>query len=260
MNEPERVAKPVVEYELLGATMRYVEQQSAGEHDYDLILPGGTLATLEVTAAVDETVRATTTAIFSQAAGGSPVAIGECGRVWIVEVLRSARIKRVRREIGRHLVRLEAAGIEHFLVQDGSSHPPEVEAVHRDLSVRSAAAISASGPGRAYLQIEAEGSLIDPFHVNEAVASVAKRADNRRKLGASSTSERHLFVYIDETLPDAWISLCVASPGSGPLELPPEVTHVWAATHHFADERVVYWYGDDTGWKRHDQIPDPSPA
>lgn len=102
--------------------------------------------------------------------------------------------------------------------------------------------------------------ISDSNHVNAAVLREANRSDNRRKLGAASTDERHLFVYLHESVPDAWVALLASVPPNGRLELPPEVTHVWAATHHFADGQIVYWCGDSAGWFRFDQTLDLSAA
>lgn len=121
------MAKVVVEAEHPGSKMRRIESQSAGEHDFDLLLPDGSVATVEVTAAMDEDARAATAAIFDRAAGGNPVVVGECRSVWIVELHPKSRIARVRTRIGGYLSRLEAAGIEHFVIRLGSLSRPRLK-------------------------------------------------------------------------------------------------------------------------------------
>lgn len=260
MDEAELTAKIVVEAVVEHATMHFVEDQSGGQHDFDLVLPDGTLAALEVSSSADEDILSATAAIFDESAGGNPVATGEVQHVWIVDVLPTARIWRIRTEIGEYLAALESAGIDYFIADAGTPKSEAVGRLWQDLGVRAGAVYRASGPGRVFLQLADEGSLIHSQHVSDAVVRVALKEDSRRKLRASGATERHLFVYIHESDSAAWISLLASAPVADPTGLPAETTHVWAATHHFEYDEIIYWLGERTGWVTRGSVPLPQPA
>lgn len=256
MRDTERVAKAVVEAELMRSRMIFNKDQSSGEHDFDLILAGGGRGVVEVTRAADESIHRATAAIFRGRSGGNPVMLPDCEGIWLIEVSPAASINRLRLELNDALADLERSGIDRFLESDLNLAGP-TKRLTEELRVRGGARWRANGPGRAYLQVEGSADIIDPNRVTSAVLEVAARADNQRKVTSQAAGERHLFVYVDDTLPDAWVALSASTPPAGGFELPAAFTHVWAAAHHLADGRVVYWLGDHRGWYRSDQIEDP---
>jgi hypothetical protein len=68
MKNTERVAKRVLE-EILHARLEYRCDQSNGQYDFDLQYADGTVAAVEVTAAVDKDLARTVDGIFQSEAG-----------------------------------------------------------------------------------------------------------------------------------------------------------------------------------------------
>lgn len=66
----EKVAKSVVEELIPGARMYFQERQHDGGHDFDLVLPDGSTAALEVTASKDFELENTNAAIRLEKHGG----------------------------------------------------------------------------------------------------------------------------------------------------------------------------------------------
>lgn len=85
MDHAENVAKTIVEGLLPGSRMAFNVDQSSGVHDFDLQLPDGTVAAVEVTAAVDEVRMRTTAAILAHAKGGPAIKTHRCKKDWYIE-------------------------------------------------------------------------------------------------------------------------------------------------------------------------------
>jgi hypothetical protein len=86
--------------------------------------------------------------------------------------------------------------------------------------------------------------------VQDAVLQEATKKDNRRKLIASGSPERHLFVYVDPNRYPAWVGLMDEQPPLAAPQLPEEVTHVWAVTSARTSRRFVVWRFIPTkGWR-----------
>ena len=78
MNYPEVISKRVLEAILPGATLEDQSAQSHGEYDFDLLYSDGTIAAVEVTAAVDEALAETIAAVRSKKKGGSVIKATAC--------------------------------------------------------------------------------------------------------------------------------------------------------------------------------------
>ena len=80
----------------------------------------------------------------------------------------------------------------------------------------------------------------------KALLAEANEPGNRGKLSGNAAS-RHLFIYVDQTAGDAWVSV---RQGELPeqLDLPREVTNLWV----WADELRIHEYTGETGWIEHE--------
>jgi len=93
-----------------------------------------------------------------------------------------------------------------------------------------------------------DGGTIGPPCLVEAINQEAAKTDNRKKLGKSAASERHLFVYVDALNFRPWASLLELDNTAEPPTLPDEISDVWAvANYRPGDYRV--WRGDRKGWR-----------
>jgi hypothetical protein len=77
--------------------------------------------------------------------------------------------------------------------------------------------------------------------VTEAVEAEAFKSDNRAKLASAGTSEAHLFVFVEPVNHRVWTPLVEYPPPSEAPDLPPEVTHVWAAGYSRSGDGYVVW-------------------
>jgi hypothetical protein len=75
----------------------------------------------------------------------------------------------------------------------------------------------------------------------EAGEKEAWKQDNRKKLGAARTSERHLVVYIDPMNGLPWVALTDFEPPSALPNLPEEITHIWLVGHAEEKDKFVAW-------------------
>lgn len=75
----------------------------------------------------------------------------------------------------------------------------------------------------------------------KAIREEADKPDNRRKLGAAKTEERHLFVYVHPRNYLPWVALVDFESAAEPIAMPPEVTDVWAATEGRSLNEFVVW-------------------
>ena len=255
LDESEVVAKLVVENTLDGMRLQFIEDQSAGSYDFDLIEGTKTIGVVEATSARDQEELSATAAIFKESAGGNPIAVGECERVWMLDVEKDARIKPLRTSVAPLLRALEEDDVRAF------SH--DVISVNRtttefsQLGVTGGRCYDSTGPGRAYLQVAGSGSLVSAEAVVAVLVSEAEKEDNRRKLGATTLDERHLFVYIHHSSSEAWIGLQMAAMPEAVPTLPDEVSGYWVASHDFDVESIIFWRGDRTGWLQQGVVPAP---
>ena len=245
MNQGEAAAKAIIEAVIPGSRMDFVQDQSRSVPDFELNLPSGAVAAVEVTSAVDSQILATHAALKKR---GHFVARSQTKNDWLVLPAKGADIRRVRDQIDAYLAAVEADGLSRFH-HDLDSHEHEsVKRLYEDLNVESGglvrwkeAAIGIGGSGWA-------GS-VGVGHAQAAVEREAGKEDNRRKLRESRHDEKHLFVLVDSTESAAWVAVRDLDPPASPPSLPPEITVVWAAAPVAVSAWKV-WRGSSRGWEK----------
>lgn len=196
MNHAERVAKLVLE-RILPGTLEYQHEQSHGECDFALHYHDGTTGVVEVTSSVDQSQTETIAATRNEKKGGSVITATKCRKSWQIVPAKGSRINEIRRSADECLTKLEQAGFEKFSwVRDG--HRDCIQEVCSKLKVVSGSVIPTAGASPAIrIAFPIGGGAVGPSTAIEAGEKEAWKPDNRKKLGAAKTAERHLVVYID---------------------------------------------------------------
>jgi len=119
MNYSEAISKRVLEAILPNVTMEYRLAQSNGEYDFDLLHSDGTIAAVEVTASVVQTIAA----IRSNRRGGSVLKAAICRKSWLIFPTKGASIDTIRRDADSQLVKLEQEGIKSFFCVNNEQFP-----------------------------------------------------------------------------------------------------------------------------------------
>jgi hypothetical protein len=241
MDHPEIVAQAVVEALETGSRVQHQAKQSHGEHDFDLVYRDGRIAALEVTAAADEHSERTAAALRDKRKGGPFVPTRLCKHDWYVHPGRNAIINRIRTQADKYLAQIEADGLMAFF---SSSHAAEYDSVRRiwnDLGVLGGSVVKWKKPGQICISGSSGGGAVGISAFTEAIRGEADKPDNRRKLGAANTEERHLFVYVHPRNYLPWRAFVIFDPPSEPIALPPEVTDVWAATEGESFNEFIVW-------------------
>lgn len=242
MNEDERLAKVAIEEVIPGARMEFREEQHGDgglRHDFWLHRPERDRDAVEVTSVRDEDRMRTA----AKLAEHGPVLETEyCARSWFVWLDPRAHLEQVAANIDRRLAELEGRGIERMTRRRPRFAPPEVERLRSDLGVQSAGSFSPENtPTRIYLHLGGTASMVGEGKVSGAVAREATaNADKLRETGAP---QRHLFVHLPYSDPAAYALVDDdVEPGESEPDLPPEVTHAWAAAKRFGtDDEFTVW-------------------
>jgi hypothetical protein len=266
MKYSEQIAKRVVEAVLPGTQMKPNVEQSHGEYDFELCYPDGATAAVEITASVNPDQKQIAAEIRNKKKGGPVIRSKSCHNSWMIFPMRNARVSRIRKEVDECLSLLERAGIEHFssadafnrLLSGGAGYkdlqmcPTDrcVEDVCYDLRIMSGSTIPGDTPPKIFILNPIEGGAVGPTVAIEAGELEARKEDNRKKLGAANSSERHLMVYVDAVLPS--FALTEFEPPSELPRLPSEITHIWLIGHSGGgtkDEFVVWRASTEDPWR-----------
>ena len=255
VDNAEQIAKQVVESTIEGAQMWFRKDQSAGCHDFDLHLPSGELAAVEVTTSADERLLGTAAAILKPRKGDSFVPAKKSRMDWLVHPLPHARINKIRSMVDDYLSQVEAARLQHFFGPTDSSGHPAVDRIYRDLAIEGGTVLRWKKPGQICIALPGGGGKVTSRHVLEAVETEAFKPDNKRKLANANSRERHLFVYVHPRNYLAWVSLVDKHPPPESPKLPKEITHVWVASEtrdpgHFAVWRAC----GAVGWSESERL------
>jgi hypothetical protein len=247
MNRAEENTKLIIEA-LLPAKLVYRTEQSHGEYDFDLKYQDGRLAALEVTASIDRAELELLAAIKRQTKGRAGLSTTKCRHSWMISVRSSARVNILRQKLETYLSALEMNGISNFSLND--LHIPEVNEICAALEVDHGTVITTSTPPAIYLTPSSGGGFIDPLSAVEAGRREAWKKDNRKKLGGSTASERHLAVYIDLFDDSAWTALHWSNPPATTPDLPAEINHLWLLAEGESPGEFTIWRGrSDTVWQ-----------
>ena len=244
----EAIAKRVFEAVFPGATMNYRPNQSHREYDFELRYGDGTTAAVEVTAAVDSTLIKTSDAIQKKkkGAGGPTIRAKICKRSWIVFTASGSDIRKIRADADGYLAALEVEGIDDFFCADSS---PAVQKACGDLGITGGAVIPSDGDPTITIEGPGGGGAVDPPLAVEAGECEAWKEDNRRKLGAAATAERHLAVYVSmASLP--WMALTSFPPPANKPRIPPEIKNLWLIGQGKDENEFVVWCaGRNENWQ-----------
>jgi hypothetical protein len=237
----EALAKSILEAVLPGPRARYVEDQSAGQHDFDLEYTDGRTVPLEVTAAADANIERTYAAIKDARKGGNCIQRTRSGVGWFIHPRADANINAIRENADEYLVAIEADGLNQFFAYTDAESSPAVWRILEDLGIESGRVMQWKHPGEIRMALPGGGGLVDPHLVVVAVETEAWKVDNRRKL-SSLASERHLFVEIDPNNARAWVAIRDEVPPNAIASLPDEITHMWIAAYTGNADWYVVWH------------------
>jgi hypothetical protein len=255
MDHSEQVAKHVIETILRGARAEFRSQQSAGEYDFVVICADGTKAAVEVTRSTPQESQQMLAVICKRGCRVDAVA---CRHSWLVHALPSARIALVRQNVDQYLSAIESEGLDEFVAEPGQGCP-SVSNILQRLQIVQGSTLVLPPPARIWVAgpapPSASGSMVKADDLQRAVVHEANKADNRRKLNASPFRERHLFVYVDSLNTKPWAALVAGCIPEEAPTLPPEVTHVWAATDEAPNGIVVWTAEPSKGWQDRGVIP-----
>jgi len=244
MNHAEATTKRVLEAILPDASLEYRQTQSHGEYDFDLRYEDGTIAAVEVTAAVDQMLAETIAAVRSKKKGGSVIKATACTKSWLIFPAKSASINAIRKAADGCLAQLEHEGIERFYCVSTS---PSVRNICCQLQITGGGVISSEIEPTIQIAFPIGGGAVGATTATETGEREAWKPDNRKKLGDSQMSERHLVVYIDAGSGLPWTALTSFAPPSIVPQIPDEVTHLWLIGHTENVDEFVAWRGQTSG-------------
>jgi hypothetical protein len=240
MDHAETIAKRVLEVILPGASLEYQPAQSHGEYDFELRYHNGTIAAVEVTSSVDQIQAQTIAAIRSKKKGGPVIQATKCKGSWMIFPAKDAKINEIRGRIDGYLSKLEQARIEKFSCIRGGLQC--VQDLCYDLKIVSGSVISTGASPKICIASPGGGGAVGPSIAIEAGRKEAWKQDNREKLGAAKTDERHLVVYIDIINGLPWVALTDSEPTSTLPNLPEEITCIWLVSHAEKANEFVVWH------------------
>jgi hypothetical protein len=259
MRPSEAAAKLVLEALLPGAKMVFRSEQSHGEWDFDLHYASGTVAPVEVTASVDQDQAHMSARIRDKRKGGSHLAVTKCKKSWMILPMKSADVNNIRTAADAYLSVLEQADIGSFRFLDAFDSrlfkeagiekslpfpvPQCVEDICYDLQIQSGSTISTGEPPKIFIQDPVRGGAVGASVAVEACEREARKDDNRKKLGAAKSYERHLVVYVDAMNGLPWVALTDFEPPLALPKIPGEITHIWLIGHagETSENKFVVW-------------------
>jgi hypothetical protein len=241
MNYSEAVAKRVLESILPGATLVYRTAQANGEYDFDLRYSDGTVAAVEVTAAVDQNLTETIAAVRSKKKGGSIIEATVCKKSWKIFPAKGASINAIRVAADGSLAHLEHQGIDRFYCVSTS---PSVRNICCQLQVTGGRVISSETEPTIRIAFPIGGGAVGAATATTTGERESWKPDNRKKLGAATTAERHLVVYLDAGNRLPWTALTSFAPPSTVPGIPDEVTNLWLIGQGENENEFVVWYAN----------------
>lgn len=254
LNLSERIAEFVLDSLLEGAVLKYRTEQSAGQHDFDLLRDGNPVGGVEVTESTNFDMRAWRGAIDKH----DPfIPAVECKDGWIVHPVVDARFNDIRMSVDAYLSAIEEAGISKFFAPT-DSHYPEVRRIYHELGIQAGSVREWKDPRRRiYVSIPGQGTRVVPENVIKSVQPILHEPDIIRKL-ESIRGESHLFVYIGFDDYPGWTAVRAGTPPVSGLEQPVDNMTVWvSALLPEPDELLVWRYRGVDGWVTHNALPMP---
>lgn len=238
----ERLAAQIVERLLAGSRMRFVETQSQGEHDFDLVLAGGDTIALEVTEVTSAEWRAMNAALEAK----QLVPRNLCQNDWRVTPEPGSSVKRLVANIDAYLAAIEQEGRTRFFSSRDACESFAVRRVWKDLGITAGGVLPTARPGIS-IGLPPRGGLISCRFAIEAAQDAAWMEDNRRKLRSHAAGRGDLFVWISDDHKPAWMGMTERTPTQLP-SLPKEVSCLWLATLSAGGANFIVWRTDGQEW------------
>ena len=204
--------------------------QSNREWDFDLRLPDGELAALEVTASADQRHLQFLAVLGDERRGGQFVGAERCQRDWWVHPEEGARIDRIREKVDEYLQPIEESGLAKFFSPTDAHDHEGVRRIWRDLHIEAGQVVRWKPPGRIGIAAPGRGGWVDGDYISRAVQKEANKRDNSEKLDASGLAQRHLFVFVDSSNHYAWGPMVRGMVPAAAPDLPEAITHAWAVS------------------------------
>jgi hypothetical protein len=250
MNRPEAVAKHLIQRACLGSQARYVDDQSAGQHDFDLTFPDGRKGILEVTRATLQIQRQLDAQIAAAQRRGLLNAT-LCRHGWCIYLGLNANVRAVQQKADEYLAAIEAEARTCFSSFTDSYESEAVRRIWEDLGVEAGTTAQwRQGPAIALMDPGYGGSP-SPDAVSRAVETEASKSDNLRKLTAAQGRESHIAVVFERLCFEGWAALCGCEPQGAAPVLPHQITHAWAIAATRDADQYVAWLAANRGpWRR----------
>jgi len=261
LDNTEKTIKFLVEAVIPGATLHFIEDQSASVADFELRYANGDCSLLEATTSVDRQAIEATTAIQDSRKNGSFVSRKACQLDWIVHPARNAKINKIRDNIDKYLAPIEASGLKKFSVFMNAAAYPVVQQIVQqiwlDLKIEAGRVIKWKSPA-IRIALPGSGGKKELRHLIDAVEKEANKADNRKKLKSTDGAESHLFVLIDIRNYMPWVAINDLEPPVEVPALPKEISHIWVAAQTRSNCVYTIWRASKTeAWTRIDPIALP---
>jgi hypothetical protein len=261
MNYSEEHVKQVLEAVIPGSCLNFRPEQSNSEYDFDLIYKDGRTAALEVTRAIDETWVRTSARIRSPKKGGSSIKAKHCKKNWFIFVTKHADIKKIREHADKSLAELETSGIDSLSLR---SRDPKVDEFRSKFHVMGGSVLDWDSEPTIFIGGPLGGGAVGASIVIDAGEKEIWKDDNRKKLSAATTDERHLAVYFDGGNPSAWNALTCGAfvPPNCCPKISEEITHLWLIGPHDSRHQntFVVWYANkQEHWQSAEVVFDQQP-
>lgn len=249
MRREEQYARAVVQELRPDLALRFVSQQSHGEHDFDILDQAGQqIGVLEVTTLCDERGVKDTRLLYGEKKLGH-VPRRLCANAWLVSIAERTPLKPVHAELDALLHEAEERGLDSFSWEDEAS----IDLYERLEALTRVGRASVYNDGSHHrLAQEACALWEDHDSVNDALVELLKRPDNERKLVKYRfLAERHLFVRVHLSAKKACQQLMCAE--SLPCSsLPDYLTDLWLVpTHIYTEGTLAIWHmRNGNAWER----------
>jgi hypothetical protein len=181
----------------------------------------------------------TIAAVSSKKKGGSIIQATACKKSWLIFPAKGASINTIRTAADGCLAHLEHEGIDSFHCVSTSA---SVRNICCQLQVTGGGVISSETEPTIRIAFPIGGGAVGAATATTAGERESWKPDNRKKLGAATTAERHLVVYLDAGNGLPWTALTSFAPPSTVPGIPDEVTNLWLIGHSENEDEFVVWY------------------
>lgn len=253
LNLPEIMARDIVSA-VLGLELAQRDRLThEGLHDFDILSPNG-LVPLEVKTATDHDLRRLYAGFLKH--GTEVPASGTCD--WQLNLRGTADIRRLLKEQERLRLSLKALEEHGLTFLPRRPRTPEEESVmeiFEEVFPEVEAAWGWAYPRdtpKIHFVPASGGGAIGPEAVNSYLSQFLGDLSGRgalQKLMRLPSDRRHLFVWLESTLPVFWMSFCEDELPPGRPTLPPEVTDVWLAGYCRGVQIQAWYLPWDQEWR-----------